>query len=102
MVALMLVFIAVGGYVGGQQGMMIAFLLAAGMNLFSYFFSDKLVLKQYNAIPVDESNAHGLYEIVSRLTQKAKFADAKKFTSSQKRCQMPLPQAAIQATQPLR
>ena len=71
MVALMLVFIAVGGYVGGQQGMMIAFLLAAGMNLFSYFFSDKLVLKQYNAIPVDESNAHGLYEIVSRLIQKA-------------------------------
>ena len=71
MVALMLVFIAVGGYVGGEQGMMIAFLIAAGMNLFSYFFSDKLVLKRYNAIPVDESNAHGLYEIVSRLTQKA-------------------------------
>ncbi|WP_103607074.1 zinc metalloprotease HtpX [Campylobacter concisus] len=71
MVALMLVFIAVGGYVGGEQGMMIAFLMTAGMNLFSYFFSDKLVLKRYNAIPVDESNAHGLYEIVSRLTQKA-------------------------------
>ncbi len=71
MVALMLVFIAVGGYVGGEQGMMIAFLMAAGINLFSYFFSDKLVLKRYNAIPVDESNAHGLYEIVSRLTQKA-------------------------------
>ena len=71
MVALMLVFIAVGGYVGGEQGMMIAFLMAAGMNIFSYFFSDKLVLKRYNAIPVDESNAHGLYEIVSRLTQKA-------------------------------
>ena len=71
MVALMLVFIAVGGYMGGEQGMMIAFLMAAGMNLFSYFFSDKLVLKRYNAIPVDESNAHGLYEIVSRLTQKA-------------------------------
>ena len=51
--------------------MMIAFLMAAGKNIFSYFFSDKLVLKRYNAIPVDESNAHGLYEIVSRLTQKA-------------------------------
>ena len=60
MVALMLVFIAVGGYVGGEQGMMIAFLMAAGMNIFSYFFSDKLVLKRYNAIPVEESNAHGL------------------------------------------
>ena len=38
MVALMLVFIAVGGYVGGEQGMMIAFLIAAGTNIFSYFF----------------------------------------------------------------
>ena len=71
MVALMLIFIAVGGYVGGEQGMMIAFLMAAGTNIFSYFFSDKLVLKRYNAIPVNENNARGLYEIVSRLTQKA-------------------------------
>ena len=71
MVTLMLIFIAVGGYVGGEHGMMIAFLIAAGTNIFSYFFSDTLVLKRYNAIPVDESNAQGLYEIVSRLTQKA-------------------------------
>ena len=71
MVTLMLIFIAVGGYIGGEQGMMIAFLIAAGTNIFSYFFSDTLVLKRYNAIPVDESNAQGLYEIVSRLTQKA-------------------------------
>ena len=71
MVALMLIFIAVGGYIGGEHGMMIAFLIATGTNIFSYFFSDTLVLKRYNAIPVDESNAHGLYEIVSRLTQKA-------------------------------
>ena len=71
MVTLMLIFIAVGGYIGGEHGMMIAFLIAAGTNIFSYFFSDTLVLKRYNAIPVDESNAHGLYEIVSRLTQKA-------------------------------
>ena len=71
MVTLMLIFIAVGGYIGGEHGMMIAFLIAAGTNIFSYFFSDTLVLKRYNAIPVDESNAHGLYKIVSRLTQKA-------------------------------
>ena len=71
MVTLMLIFIAVGGYIGGEHGMMIAFLIAAGTNIFSYFFSDTIVLKRYNAIPVDESNAHGLYEIVSRLTQKA-------------------------------
>ncbi|ERJ26108.1 zinc metalloprotease HtpX [Campylobacter concisus] len=71
MVTLMLIFIAVGGYIGGEHGMMIAFLIAAGTNIFSYFFSDTIVLKRYNAIPVDESNAHGLYEIISRLTQKA-------------------------------
>ncbi|WP_462106508.1 zinc metalloprotease HtpX [Campylobacter concisus] len=71
MVTLMLIFIAVGGYIGGEHGMMIAFLIATGTNIFSYFFSDTLVLKRYNAIPVDKSNAHGLYEIVSRLTQKA-------------------------------
>ena len=71
MVTLMLIFIAVGGYIGGEHGMMIAFLIATGTNIFSYFFSDTLVLIRYNAIPVDESNAHGLYEIVSRLTQKA-------------------------------
>lgn len=71
MVTLMLIFIAVGGYIGGEHGMMIAFLIAAGTNIFSYFFSDTIVLKRYNAIPVDESNAHELYEIVSRLTQKA-------------------------------
>ena len=70
MVALMLIFIAVGGYIGGEHGMMIAFLIAAGTNIFSYFFSDTIVLKRYNAILVDESNAHGLYDIVSRLTQK--------------------------------
>ncbi|QPH99177.1 zinc metalloprotease HtpX [Campylobacter concisus] len=71
MVTLMLIFIAVGGYIGGEHGMMIALLIATGTNIFSYFFSGTLVLKRYNAIPVDESNAHGLYEIVSRLTQKA-------------------------------
>ncbi|WP_107811440.1 zinc metalloprotease HtpX [Campylobacter concisus] len=71
MVTLMLIFIAVGGYIGGEHGMMIAFLIATGTNIFSYFFSDTIVLKRYNAIPVDESNAHGLYNIVSRLTQKA-------------------------------
>lgn len=54
MVVLMLLFVFVGGYVGGQQGMIIAFLVALGMNFFSYFFSDKLVLKRYNAVEVSK------------------------------------------------
>nr|WP_211437148.1 zinc metalloprotease HtpX [Campylobacter curvus] len=71
MVVLMLLFVFVGGYVGGQQGMVIAFLVALGMNFFSYFFSDKLVLKHYNAVEVSEKNAKGLYAIVRRLSQNA-------------------------------
>ena len=71
MVVLMLLFVFVGGYVGGQQGMIIAFLVALGMNFFSYFFSDKLVLKHYNAVEVSEKNAKGLYAIVRRLSQNA-------------------------------
>lgn len=71
MVALMLLFIFVGYSIGGEQGMIIAFLMACATNLFSYFFSDKMVLKHYNAIEVDESNASGLYQIVRNLATKA-------------------------------
>lgn len=71
MVALMLLFIFIGGMIGGQQGMIAAFLAALGMNFFSYFFSDKLVLKRYKAVEVGENDAKGLFEIVQRLTKKA-------------------------------
>ena len=71
MVVLMLLFVFAGSYAGGQQGMVIAFLVALGMNFFSYFFSDKLVLKHYNAVEVSEKNAKGLYAIVRRLSQNA-------------------------------
>jgi len=71
MVGLMLLFMAIGNAIGGTQGMIIAFILAAGMNFFSYFFSDKIVLKHYNAIEVDRNHARGLYEIVERLSLRA-------------------------------
>lgn len=71
MVALMLLFVFVGGMIGGQQGMLIAFVVAVGMNFFSYFFSDKLVLKRYRAVEVHENDAQGLFEIVRKLTAKA-------------------------------
>jgi heat shock protein HtpX len=64
-------FVWIGGLIGGQTGMMIAFIIAVGMNFFSYFNSDKLVLKHYNAVEVTESQAKGLYDIVRRLSQKA-------------------------------
>jgi len=66
-----LLMVWVGGIFGGVDGMLIALLIAAVMNFFSYFYSDKLVLAQYNAVEVDEHSAPGLIEIVRRLANKA-------------------------------
>ncbi|SFP81573.1 zinc metalloprotease HtpX [Hydrogenimonas thermophila] len=66
-----LLMVWVGGIFGGVDGMLIALLIAAVMNFFSYFYSDKLVLAQYNAVEVDEHSAPGLIEIVHRLANKA-------------------------------
>lgn len=71
MVGLMLLFMYVGNLVGGEQGMRIAFLMACGMNFFSYFFSDKLVLKHYRATEVTQQSQPQLYQIVQRLANKA-------------------------------
>ncbi|MGB8856467.1 MAG: zinc metalloprotease HtpX, partial [Burkholderiales bacterium] len=56
---------------GGGTGMMIALLMAAGMNFYAYWFSDKVVLKMYNAQQVDENSAPQYYNIVKDLTQRA-------------------------------
>ena len=70
MIALMFLFMAIGYLIGGQSGMIIAFLIACATNFFSYFFSDKIVLKHYNAILVTKQNASGLYDIVEKLCKK--------------------------------
>ena len=64
-------FVAVGGAIGGRGGMVIALLLAVAMNFFSYWYSDKIVLKMYRAQPLDESNAPGIYSIVRELAGQA-------------------------------
>ncbi|MCP4142985.1 MAG: zinc metalloprotease HtpX [bacterium] len=61
----------VGQLLGGRQGMIIALIFAAGMNFFSYWYSDKLVLKMYRASEVSLKQAPELYEMVQRLTQQA-------------------------------
>jgi heat shock protein HtpX len=58
-----------GEYLGGQQGLVLAFAFAALMNLGSYWFSDKIVLRMYHAQEVDPS--HPLYQMTQRLAQKA-------------------------------
>ncbi|QOF69556.1 zinc metalloprotease HtpX [Aminobacter sp. SR38] len=66
-------FMGVGYLIGGYGGMTIAFLIAAGMNLFSYWNSDKLVLRMNNAIEVDERNAPEYYAIVRGLAANARL-----------------------------
>ena len=66
--ALMMV---IGQLLGGNQGMLIAFFFAGAMNFASYWFSDKIVLKMYQAQEITEQDAHGLYDIVRGLTRKA-------------------------------
>jgi len=63
--------VLIGGAIGGQQGMMIAFFLALAMNVMSYWFSDKIVLAAYGAQPIDEAAAPRLYAIVHRLATRA-------------------------------
>ncbi|VVT31456.1 zinc metalloprotease HtpX [Hoeflea sp. EC-HK425] len=64
-------FMGVGYLIGGTGGMMIAFLVAAVMNLFSYWNSDKMVLRMHHAVEVDASTAPEFYRIVADLAQNA-------------------------------
>jgi heat shock protein HtpX len=61
----------IGGYFGGQTGVVIAFIFAMIMNFGSYWFSDKIVLKMYQAQEVTESQAPELYRMVKDLAMKA-------------------------------
>lgn len=73
LVALTLILVWTGGAFGGKQGMTIALIFALGMNLFAYWFSDKIVLRMYGAKQVTEAEAPELYGIVRRLVQKAQM-----------------------------
>ena len=63
----------VGFLIGGQSGMLIAFVIAAGMNLFSYWNSDKMVLRMHNAREVDERSAPDFYRMVRDLAARAEL-----------------------------
>jgi len=60
-----------GGFLGGSQGLVIAFVFAVVMNFGSYWFSDKLVLAMYSARPVDINEAPDLYRVVHNLATRA-------------------------------
>ncbi|QQM30989.1 zinc metalloprotease HtpX [Martelella lutilitoris] len=64
-------FMAIGFMIGGRGGMMIALMIAAGMNMFSYWNSDKMVLRMYGAREVDASTAPEYYNLVRELSERA-------------------------------
>ena len=67
---LTLLAIVVGNYLGGEQGMIYAFVIAAVMNFFSYFFSDKIALAMNGARPVTAEQLPRVYRVVEQLTQR--------------------------------
>lgn len=71
LVGLTVLLVLIGDLLGGQQGMMIAFVIALGMNFFSYWFSDKIVLKLYRAREISQTEAPWLYDMVGRLVGSA-------------------------------
>ena len=73
MAAITALFMAIGSVMGGHSGMMIALAIAVAMNFFSYWFSDKMVLKMYNAREVDEASAPQFYRMVRELAERAQL-----------------------------
>jgi heat shock protein HtpX len=69
--ALTLILVLAGEYFGGRNGAIFAFFIAAAMNFFSYFYSDKIALAVYRAQPVTREQLPRAYEVVERLTGRA-------------------------------
>jgi heat shock protein HtpX len=64
-------FVGVGFAIGGEQGMVIAFVVACGMNLFAWWNSDRVVLGMHNAQPIGPNDAPRLYQMTQALAQRA-------------------------------
>ncbi|MFH1016634.1 MAG: zinc metalloprotease HtpX [Pseudomonadota bacterium] len=73
MALLTVLFVYIGGAIGGQNGMIWAFFIAVATNFFSYWFSDKIVLAMYGAKPVTEAEAPEIHSIVRALVQRAQI-----------------------------
>jgi len=83
LVLLTMLFIFIGGYLGGQQGAVYAFILAFIINIASYWFSDKIVLKMYGAKEADINEVPELYNIVKELADSAKIPMPKVYIAPQ-------------------
>lgn len=69
--ALTALFIVIGGLIGGKTGVVVALIFAVGINFFSYWFSDSIVLRLYKAQELQKSDAPQLHEIVEELARNA-------------------------------
>lgn len=69
--SLTLLMVGLGGAIGGQGGMYLAFLMALAMNFFSYWFSDKIVLRMYGAREISEMENPAFFGMIRRLTVQA-------------------------------
>ena len=67
------IIVFIGRLLGGQQGMILAFVIAMGMNFFSYWYSDKIVLRMYRAKEVGQAEMPELYQMVRELAQRAEI-----------------------------
>lgn len=81
MTSLTILMILLGGAIGGRNGATLALIFSLGMNLFSYWFSDSIVLKMYNAKEIGSDN--NLYEIVKKLSQNANLPMPKVYIINQ-------------------
>ena len=71
MALLTVLLVLIGGALGGRGGMTMAFLFAGGMNFFSYWFSDKIVLSMYGAQQIEERDNPRFYGMVRHLAERA-------------------------------
>src|SRR5437870_647274 len=68
--ALTLLLMGIGRYLGGENGMLWALIIAGIMNFVAYFFSDKIALATYRAQPVSREDLPRVYDVVERITQR--------------------------------
>ena len=88
-------FLVVGALIGGSTGMAIAFVLAAGLNLFAYWNSDKMLLHMYGARQVDA--ARPIFITLWNGWPPMRICPCPRFSSRKIRSPMPLPRGAIRS-----
>lgn len=83
MAAIIVLFMLIGGVIGGKGGMLLALIFGGAMNFFAYWYSADMVLKMYNAQEVGPHNAPDLYQMVAELASRAQLPMPKVYVINQ-------------------